>query len=220
MPQSHDAEQSGSPPDPIIFNDRKGLFIAPDGARTVVIFAHGTGSDHRSPRNTDVAARLRQAGHATFLIDLLNEHERTDDLAPFDPYLQAGHILSAIRWVHEQSGISKPRIGLFGAGSGAGAALIAAGRAAEHDNLVAVVCRGGRPDLADQWLAGVDTPTLLIVGERDSTVLGLNREALGQMTCESALHIVANADRLFDGPGQLDQVADLASQWFGDHLHL
>lgn len=187
----------------------------PERARGIVAFAHGSGSGRHSPRNWAVAAALHQAGFATLLLDLLTAEEeqidaRTSELR-FDIDLLAGRLVGALDWLGEQPLTRSLQAGLFGASTGAGAALIAA--AERPDVVAAVVSRGGRPDLAAGALERVRAPTLLIVGERDEVVIGLNRQAAELLTAEHALEIVPGAGHLFEEPGALDEVARLAAAW-------
>ncbi|HET7648107.1 MAG TPA: dienelactone hydrolase family protein [Gaiellaceae bacterium] len=197
-----------------------GDLIVPDGAVGVVAFAHGSGSSRHSPRNKSVAGRLNAAGLATLLVDLLTRDEEEVDLRTrelrFDIGLLARRLSAAtIFLTHEPETATLP-LGYFGASTGAAAALIAA---AEHvDRIGAVVSRGGRPDLADDALAKVGAPTLLVVGGRDAAVLDLNRQALARLTVEKRLAVVPGATHLFEEPGTLERVADLASAWYADHL--
>ena len=192
----------------------EGTLALPAGARAVVAFAHGSGSSRRSPRNRRVAAALGSRGLGTLLFDLLTEEEAVDRV--FDIPLLAERLLDATRWLAEQSETRALRIGYFGASTGAAAALVAAARA-ERD-IGAVVSRGGRPDLAGSGLARVRAPTLLIVGGRDAGVLDLNRAALAALRCEKELAIVPGATHLFEEPGALDEVIELAGSWFTAHL--
>jgi predicted alpha/beta-hydrolase family hydrolase len=184
----------------------------PDGAPGVVVFAHGSGSSRHSPRNQSVASALRTRGLGTLLFDLLTPSEEQIDLRTrelrFDVELLAGRLAAVGVWASRETGL--PR-GYFGASTGAAAALIAAAR--EPVGVGAVVSRGGRPDLAGPWLAGVQAPTLLIVGGRDPQVLELNREALAQLRCPKELEIVEGASHLFEEAGTLERVADLAGDW-------
>jgi putative phosphoribosyl transferase len=182
----------------------------------MVIFAHGSGSSRFSPRNRLVAERLQKAEFATLLIDLLSEDEARDRNKVFDIPLLAGRLADAIAWSGAQPDLSSLPCGLFGASTGAAAALLAA---AEHpEELGAVVSRGGRPDLAEPVLPLVKAATLLIVGGADTEVLSLNRAALALMHCEKRLDVVAGATHLFAEPGALEQVAERAAGWFGVHL--
>jgi putative phosphoribosyl transferase len=191
------------------------LTVPPD-AHGVVAFAHGTGSGRRSPRNRHVAEVLVEAGFGTLLLDLLTPAEETDRHHVFDIDLLATRLRGASAWLAGERLTAHLPLGYFGASTGAGAALVAA--AAEPERVRAVVSRGGRPDLAGDALTRVVAPTLLVVGGRDETVLQLNRRALARMTCPKALEVVPTATHLFEEPGTLDQVASLATSWFGHHL--
>ena len=192
----------------------------PEGARGVVLFAHGSGSSRHSSRNRFVAGELRAGGLATLLIDLLTPEEEAVDVRTahlrFDIGLLAGRLVGATDWLASEPDTRGLRVGYFGASTGGGAALVAA---AERPDLVgAVVSRGGRPDLAGASLLQVLAPTLLIVGGRDGPVIEMNREALGQLRCEKRLEIVPGATHLFEEPGALEAVAGLAQGWFRQHL--
>lgn len=190
------------------------LTLAP-GATGFVIFAHGSGSSRLSPRNRMVAGRLAERGFSTLLFDLLTEAEARDRSNVFDIDLLAGRVVDAIDWVRAQDGLKELPLGLFGASTGAAAALVAAADAPDH--VAAVVSRGGRPDLADRALSGVRAPTLLIVGGADHGVIELNEKAYARLTCSAELRIVPGATHLFEEPGALDAVVDLAADWFGSH---
>jgi dienelactone hydrolase len=197
-----------------------GELAIPDRATGAVVFAHGSGSSRHSPRNRSVAETLRGAGLGTLLMDLLTEEEESVDVFTrhhrFDIPLLAHRVVAAADWLSTHPVASSLRLGLFGASTGAAAALIAA---AERPALVgAVVSRGGRPDLAGDALRNVHAPTLLIVGGADDVVIDLNRQALTLLTCEKRLEIVPDATHLFEEPGALDQVAHLASAWFAQYL--
>lgn len=193
-----------------------GDLTLPAEARGLVLFAHGSGSSRKSPRNRRVAAALARHGMATLLADLLSpEEEGRRDLV-FDVPLLAGRLVALTRAALGRSELRNLPVGYFGASTGAAAALVAA--AELGDEIACVVSRGGRPDLADSALAEVRAPTLLIVGSRDRDVLTLNRLAAEQLRCPHALEIVPGAGHLFEEPGTLDVVADLASGWFNDHL--
>ena len=186
----------------------------PEGAQGVVIFAHGSGSSRLSPRNRHVARQLNAAGFATVLFDLLTDEEAQDRRNVFDIPLLGGRMSEAVTHVHEH--LADMPIGLFGASTGAAAALHAAAR---QPNLVkAVVSRGGRPDLALDVLDQVRAPTLLIVGGWDEPVIEMNRTALARLSCIKDLEIVLGATHLFEEPGTLDRVVELASDWFGQYL--
>ena len=191
------------------------LTVPPD-ARGVVAFAPGSGSGRRSPRNRHVAELLVEAGFGTLLLDLLTPAEETDRHHVFDIELLASRLQGATAWLAREPLTAALPLGYFGASTGAGAALVAA--AAERDRVRAVVSRGGRPDLAGDALPRVLAPTLLVVGGRDETVLQLNRRALARLTCPKALEVVPTATHLFEEPGTLDEVARLATGWFGRYL--
>jgi dienelactone hydrolase len=189
---------------------------APNSPAGVVVFAHGSGSSRHSPRNRMVAERLQREGLGTVLADLLTAEEEQVDLRTrhlrFDIGLLAERLVSIIDWLGREPGA----VGIFGASTGAAAALVAA---AERPEAVgAIVSRGGRPDLAGDALPLVRAPTLLIVGSRDEVVLDLNRQAYERLTCEKRLEVVPGATHLFEEPGTLDQAADLAAAWFVTHL--
>ena len=194
----------------------EGKLEIPEGAQSIVLFAHGSGSSHRSPRNNRVAEVLRKYGLGTLLFDLLTPAEAADRHNVFDIELLADRLQLATRWLDEARGTASFRLGFFGASTGAAAALVAAAR--EERQISAIVSRGGRPDLAGSVLGHVRTPTLLIVGGHDLEVLELNRAALAELTCEKALEIVPGATHLFEEPGALEHVTDLAARWFSDHL--
>ena len=194
-----------------------GRLTVPEGAAGVVLFAHGSGSSRRSPRNREVAQHLQRAGLATLLFDLLTPAEAASRANVFEVDLLAGRLTAATRWLRAEPGMRTLPVGWFGASTGAAAALWAA---AEPDAPVAaVVSRGGRPDLAGQErLAQVRAPTLLVVGSRDSVVLDLNRHALAGLRCEARLVVVRGATHLFEEPGTLHAAAEEARAWFLDHL--
>jgi putative phosphoribosyl transferase len=193
-----------------------GILSVPDGARGIVLFAHGSGSSRHSSRNVFVARRLQHAGFATLLFDLLTPAEELDRANVFDVELLAVRLLSAAWWVRDQRSTATMSMGYFGASTGAAAALWAA---AEEPRVSAVVSRGGRPDLAAARLADVEAPTLFIVGGLDTVVLALNQRAAGRMRCEQRVAVVPGATHLFGEPGTLPAAADLAVDWFGRHLH-
>lgn len=194
----------------------EGLLVLPSPCRAVVIFAHGSGSSRNSPRNRHVAAALQQAGFGTLLFDLLAESEAGNRDLVFDIELLAKRLLLATKWLGQRMERMPPRIGYFGASTGAAAALVAA---AQPDCPVgAIVSRGGRPDLAGAALTRVAAPTLLIVGSLDREVLGLNRQAMAHMRCKTRLLVVPGATHLFEEAGTLDQVIDHAGTWFSQHL--
>jgi len=192
-----------------------GDLTIPDRATGVVLFAHGSGSSRHSSRNRAVARVLQQSGFATLLMDLLTEDEERIDLRTrhlrFDIPLLAGRLGEATEWLEREPAVGALPVGYFGASTGAGAALVAA---AGRPSIAAVVSRGGRPDLAGPDLPLVQAPTLLIVGGADREVIELNREALAELRCEKQLAIVPRATHLFEEPGTLEQVAQLAADWF------
>ena len=198
----------------------EGNLRVPANAGGVVLFAHGSGSSRFSPRNQYVAGVLNEAGFATLLIDLLTRDEEEIDLRTrqfrFDIELLTGRLIKAAEWLKRNSQTRKLRIGLFGSSTGAAAALIAAAKLV--DDVGAVVSRGGRPDLAMEYLAGVKAPTLLIVGGWDTVVIGLNQKAMSRLSAEKKLEVVPEATHLFEEPGKLEEVADLATAWFSKHL--
>jgi dienelactone hydrolase len=189
----------------------------PNGARGIVVFAHGSGSSRRSPRNLYVASRLHVAGFGTLLFDLLTPREqRVDDVTRqlrFDVPLLAARLRAATGALAMDRSLPT-WLGLFGASTGAAAALVAA---VDNRAVGAIVSRGGRPDLAADALTAVRAPTLLIVGGDDTVVLGLNRQALQQLTCVKSLAVVPGAAHLFEEPGALDDVCDHATAWFDRH---
>jgi putative phosphoribosyl transferase len=194
----------------------EGRLSVPEGARGVVLFAHGSGSSRHSPRNQYVAAVLQRAGVGTLLFDLLTTAEEHDRRLVFDVDLLAGRLSGATDWLRKQAGVADLPLGYFGASTGAAAALVAA--AVLGDAVAAVVSRGGRPDLAGARLAEVRAPTLLVVGGADEVVLDLNRAAAGQLACPHELVVVPRATHLFPEPGALETVCSLASAWFVEHL--
>lgn len=195
-----------------------GAFLEGEAHVGTVIFAHGSGSSRHSRRNQHVAGMLQDAGMQTLLIDLLTEEEERVDVRTrehrFDIGLLSTRVAGAIDWMRSEGESSS--IGVFGASTGAAAALIAATQ--RPDDVGAVVSRGGRPDLAADALRAVKAPTLLIVGGRDEVVIELNEQAKAELTCETKLEIVPGASHLFEEPGALDRVAELAADWFGGHL--
>jgi putative phosphoribosyl transferase len=194
----------------------------PDDARALVLFAHGSGSSRKSPRNRAVAKALNQRGLSTVLFDLLTPVEEREDAVDahlrFDIELLSQRLASVTDWVLEQPFAKDFSLGYFGASTGAAAALVAA--AARPREVAAVVSRGGRPDLAHEALESVFTPTLLIVGGEDHEVLALNRAASLRMPGPVRLAIIEGASHLFEEPGALDRVAVLAGDWFTQHLGL
>ena len=198
----------------------EGTLGIPERAAGVVLFAHGSGSGRHSPRNRRVAEVLRAGGLATLLVDLLTEEEEAVDVHTghlrFDIELLAERLVGAIDWMGREEMTRSLPVGLFGASTGGGAALVAAARRPQR--VQAVVSRGGRPDLAGDALPVVQAPTLLIVGGRDTVVIRLNEEARARMRAEVRLEIVPGATHLFEEPGALEHVAELARDWFTRHL--
>lgn len=205
----------------------EGALELPQGARGVVLFAHGSGSSRFSPRNQFVARVIREAGIGTLLFDLLTREEESVDIYTrhlrFDIGLLATRLVDSTRWLEqeiawigEQAKPQHLRTGYFGSSTGAAAALFAAAQLG--DAIGAVVSRGGRPDLAAPVLAQVKSPTLLIVGERDEPVIELNQQAYAQLHCRKELKIVPGATHLFEEPGALEEVARLAADWFHEQL--
>ncbi len=192
-----------------------GLLSAPAHPRGLVVFAHGSGSSHRSPRQRAVSEALHTAAFATLLFDLLSAAESADRRRVFDIPLLAERLLAAVAWVADRDATRGLPVGLLGASTGAAGALVAA---AQEPRVRAVVSRGGRPDLAGPWLPRVHCPTLLIVGSQDTDVLALNRQALAAMRGDHRLTVVPGATHLFPEPGALDDVARRASSWFASHL--
>jgi putative phosphoribosyl transferase len=193
----------------------------PRGASAIVVFAHGSGSSRRSPRNRFVAHGFQSRGIATLLLDLLTVSEEAVDLQTgqhrFDIPLLAERVIGATEWLLRQPDTKNLRIGYFGASTGAGAALVAA--AQMPDVIAAVVSRGGRPDLAGEWLGSVYAPTLLIVGGDDEPVITLNREALTHLGArQKELVLIPGATHLFEEPGTLEEVAQIAGDWFAHYL--
>ncbi|MGW3655366.1 phosphoribosyltransferase family protein [Streptomyces sp. NPDC005151] len=193
-----------------------GQLAVPEGATGLVVFAHGSGSSRHSPRNRSVSNSLNKAGLATLLFDLLTAEEELDRANVFDTALLGRRLTDTTRWLLEQPEAQGLAVGYFGASTGAAAALWAA--AEPGSPVVAVVSRGGRPDLAGPRLPAVTAPTLFIVGGEDEVVLDLNRQAQAQLRCESRLAVVPGATHLFEEPGALAKVADLATEWFTGHL--
>ena len=196
-----------------------GNLAVPGGARGVVLFAHGSGSSRFSRRNLFVAEELQKAGFATLLMDLLTGREESAEQLTrhlrFDIELLAERLAGAVKWLSREEETRQLPVGLFGASTGAAAALATAAR--EPDHIGAVVSRGGRPDLAPE-LTEVRAPTLLIVGGADDVVLELNRQAYEMLRSEKRLEVVPGATHLFEEPGALERVAELATEWFSEHL--
>jgi len=197
-----------------------GNLTIPAGSTAIVLFVHGSGSSRFSSRNRFVAETLNNAGLATLLFDLLTDEEEDIDRFTreyrFDIPLLARRLVAAIDWVKNLESTKALRIGLFGSSTGAAAALI--GSTERPKEVGAVVSRGGRPDLAGDYLHNVQAPTLLIVGGNDSVVIQLNEEAARQLNTKHQIEIIPGATHLFEEPGTLEQVANFASDWFVNHL--
>jgi putative phosphoribosyl transferase len=193
-----------------------GDLAIPEPAIGVVVFAHGSGSSRRSPRNARVAERLQAEGLGTLLFDLLTDDEAGDRDRVFDIELLARRLEGTVSWLRRQPDPGHLPMAFFGASTGAAAALVAA--AGLGSDVASIVSRGGRPDLAGDALEVVTAPTLLIVGGADRQVLELNRRAQAHLRCETRLEIVPGATHLFEEPGALERVAELAAAWFTDHL--
>ena len=200
----------------------EGELELPRHTRGVVVFAHGSGSGRHSPRNQFVARMLREAGIGTLLLDLLtSEEEKQDNLTGlfrFDVEMLAKRLVDVTHWLTKQARTRKLKVCFFGSSTGAGAALLAA--AELGDQVVAIVSRGGRPDLAHETLSMVKSPTLLIVGGYDEVVISMNDDAYGKLHCPKDFRIVPGATHLFEEPGKLEQVAELSAQWFAKHLNI
>ena len=196
-----------------------GNLTIPEKTTGLVLFAHGSGSSRFSPRNNFVAQVLNNANIATLLIDLLTEQEEKIDIITrelrFDIPMLAGRVVATTQWVKNQKNLKDFSLGYFGSSTGAAAALIAA---AKVPDIKAVVSRGGRPDLALEYLPEVKAATLLIVGGLDHQVITMNETALKALQCEKKLEIVPGATHLFEEPGKLEEVAQLAAEWFEKYL--
>jgi dienelactone hydrolase len=192
----------------------------PENANALVLFAHGSGSSRHSPRNQFVARTLNDVGLATLLFDLLTQEEEAIDMQTrelrFNIHLLAERLVHATKWAKQQPQTCHLRIGYFGSSTGGAAALVAAVDVPQ--DVGAVVSRGGRPDLAGEALPRVQAPALLIVGGNDDIVIELNEQARDRMHCEVKLEIIPGATHLFEEPGALEKVAQLASDWFSLHL--
>jgi pimeloyl-ACP methyl ester carboxylesterase len=198
----------------------EGALTIPSHAQGLVLFAHGSGSSRHSSRNQQVARSLQNVGLATLLFDLLTKEEERIDAATahlrFDIDFLASRLRVATRWARDADRTSSFRVGYFGASTGAAAALVAAAELTA--DIGAVVSRGGRPDLAGRSLAQVRAPTLLIVGGDDEAVIPLNEKAYQELQCQKRFEIVPRATHLFEEPGTLAIVAELAGRWFGEYL--
>jgi dienelactone hydrolase len=198
----------------------EGILTLIPGAKGVVLFAHGSGSGRFSPRNQYAAKEFNKANIGTLLFDLLTKEEEEEDIVTaeyrFNIALLAKRLIGVTEWLRNDPKTKKLSIGYFGASTGAAAALIAAAKL--PNEIAAVVSRGGRPDLAGEYLPGVAAPTLLLVGGLDTEVIELNQEAMDQMTAEKKLIIVPGATHLFEEPGTLEHVAKLSTEWFLRYL--
>ncbi|MGI9422075.1 MAG: dienelactone hydrolase family protein [Hyphomicrobiaceae bacterium] len=194
----------------------EGILVVVERPIGLVIFAHGSGSSRFSPRNAYVARELQKAGFATLLFDLLTADEARARANVFNVALLAERVIDAVKAARVNAATSGLRIGLFGASTGAAAALAAA--AIRPDDVAAVVSRGGRPDLAAPYLSEVRSPTMLIVGEADAQVVALNETALDQLNCVKGLKTIRGATHLFEEEGALEQVVEEAQFWFRAHM--
>ena len=198
----------------------KGNLSIPKNAKAIILFAHGSGSSRFSPRNQYVAQVLHKAGLATLLMDLLTKEEelideQTGELR-FNIEFLADRLIGATKWLKKNSKTKNLAVGYFGSSTGAGAALIAAAK--YPTDIKTIVSRGGRPDLAMPYLKKVKASVLLIVGGNDTPVIGMNEEAMKQLSVEKKLEIVPGATHLFEEPGKLEEVAQLAADWFTKHM--
>ena len=193
----------------------KGNLNIPERSKGIIIFSHGSGSSRLSPRNRMVAGCLREKGFGTLLLDLLTPEEDMDYNNRFDIDLLTSRLCEATEWIEEQGKAKNCSIGYFGASTGAASALKAASR---YQEIEAVVCRGGRPDLVMADLHKVAASTLLIVGELDRHVLALNMQAYEKLNCTKRMEIIPGASHLFEEPGTMEKVAALAAEWFSSHL--
>lgn len=194
----------------------EGDLAVPDDASGLVVFAHGSGSSRKSPRNNFVAETLRDHGLTTLLFDLLTEQEDRRYETRFDIDLLADRLVDATDWVLDQEDTSELNVGYFGSSTGAAAALRASVRT--DQGIHAVVSRGGRVDMADDVLDQITAPTLLVVGGNDDQVLELNQDVYDVLDCEKRLEVIDGAGHLFEEPGALEAVATLAANWFANHL--
>ncbi|MEA3401729.1 MAG: dienelactone hydrolase family protein [Armatimonadota bacterium] len=196
-----------------------GNLAVPEEPHGVVLFAHGSGSGRHSPRNNFVAEVLQEAGFATLLMDLLTEDEERVDIVTrehrFDIHLLGGRLVTATEWLRSETQVGDLDVGYFGSSTGAAAAMVGA---VEADDIRAIVSRGGRVDLAGEAIGQLQTPILLIVGGNDVQVLELNRRTMEKLPAETELEVVAGAGHLFEEPGKLEEVANLAADFFSRHL--
>jgi pimeloyl-ACP methyl ester carboxylesterase len=194
----------------------EGMLDIPAGAEGLVVFAHGSGSSRKSPRNNFVAEVIRERGLGTLLFDLLTEEEDQIRENRFDIPLLTDRLVGVTEWLGTRNATRDLNVGYFGSSTGAASALRATARL--EDEIDAVVSRGGRVDMASEVLDEITVPTLFIVGGADTQVLELNREAYNQLACEKELHVVEGAGHLFEGEGELEEVADVAADWFAESL--
>jgi dienelactone hydrolase len=211
MPQSS-ADLVSIPVDDV---ELEGMLEVPDGVSGLVVFAHGSGSSRKSPRNNYVAEVIRERGLGTLLFDLLTEEEDRVRQNRFDIELLTDRLVAVTGWLRGQGTTRELSTGYFGSSTGAASALRAAAR---REDIDAVVSRGGRVDLASEVLEEFQAPTLFVVGGDDTQVLELNREAYDELPGERDLHVVPGAGHLFEGEGELEEVADVAADWFAEHL--
>lgn len=201
---------------PIDDVELEGLLEVPKGASGIVVFAHGSGSSRKSPRNNYVAEVIRERGLGTLLFDLLTEEEDQVRENRFDIPLLTDRLVAATEWLWDREDTADLDVGYFGSSTGAASALRAAARIG--DDIEAVVSRGGRVDMAEEVIEEVQAPTLFIVGGDDTEVLELNRVIYDQLTVEKELHVVPGAGHLFEEEGELEEVADVAADWFAETL--
>ncbi|MFB6102504.1 MAG: dienelactone hydrolase family protein [Haloplanus sp.] len=201
---------------PVDDAELEGLLAVPEGATGLVVFAHGSGSSRKSPRNNFVAEVIRERGLGTLLFDLLTEKEDQIRENRFDIPLLTDRLVAVTEWLWTREATRDLSVGYFGASTGAASALRAAARLG--DDIDAVVSRGGRVDMASEILDEITMPTLFIVGGADTQVLELNRDAYEQLSCEKELYVVEGAGHLFEGEGELEEVADVAADWFATEL--
>jgi len=211
------AQPSSSPiPIPVDGVELEGVLEVPADAPGLVVFAHGSGSSRKSPRNNFVAEVIRDRGLGTLLFDLLTEEEDQVRENRFDIEVLTDRLVAVTEWLQAREETSDLPLGYFGSSTGAAAALRAAAR--QDGAVESVVSRGGRVDMASAVLDDVAVPTLFVVGGADTQVLELNREALAELSCEKDLHVVEGAGHLFEGEGELEEVADVAADWFAETL--
>ena len=217
-PVTHSRETSGLTARDVVIGPLglTGTLNLPSAANALVVFAHGSGSSRFSPRNMAVAKALNGRGIATLLFDLLTPDEEQDRANVFDIPLLAGRLIDVVHWIDRQRELARLPLGLFGASTGAAAALVAAAKLGSR--VGAVVSRGGRPDLAGAALDDVTAPTLLIVGGLDYGVIELNEQAYARLMAAKTIEIVPGATHLFPEPGTLENVIELAARWFTTHL--